>query len=140
MRSAPADILEAALAGDLVAASGSVWVGTPEGDVAAYLDSLARLVRLAPPVLGPGHGPAIIDTVARLEELSAHRLERERQVLKAVEEGRLTATAITQAIYPQAEGKVADLARRSVLAHLAKLGADRLVEAPLAEDGEFKRT
>ncbi|HEX7040506.1 MAG TPA: MBL fold metallo-hydrolase [Trueperaceae bacterium] len=130
---------EAALAGDLVAATGSVWVGKPEGDVGAYLASLERLIAVTPPVLGTGHGPVVTDPVGRLKEQRAHRLEREEQVLRALQAGPLDASAVTRTIYPGADGQLRDLARLSVLAHLDKLEAEGRVrrlgdgdEAPFA--------
>lgn len=127
IRSSPGDVLEAVLAGDLVAAESSVWVGVPEGDVSAYLESIERLARLAAPVIGAGHGPPLREPAGRLAELIEHRLERERQVLAALAAGPAGAAAVTAAIYPQLTGSVADLARRSVLAHLAKAESDGLV-------------
>lgn len=112
---------EAALAGDLVTASGSVWVGKPEGDVGDYLESLDKLILIAPKALGPGHGPLVEDPVGRLQEQRAHRLERERQVEESLRAGPLDATAITRTIYPGAEERLQELARLSVLAHLDKL-------------------
>lgn len=141
VRSAPGDVLEAVLAGDLVAAESSVWVGVPEGDVSAYLASLERLERLDPPVIGAGHGPALRAPLGRLAQLKEHRLERERQVLAALESAGsgLSAAAITAQIYPpggsdQTAKVVADLARRSVLAHLAKSVAEGVVSRSTPAD------
>lgn len=130
VRSAPGDVLEAVLAGDLVAADSSIWVGVPEGDVALYLDSLERLIRLKPPLIGAGHGPALREPATRLAELRQHRLDREQQIIAvlAATPGGATAAAITSTIYgAKAVGVVADLARRSVLAQLAKAEADGAV-------------
>lgn len=112
---------EAAIVGDLAAASGSVWVGHPEGDVAAYLASLERILTLAPRVVGPGHGPAIVAVQKRLKELMQHRLEREEQVLAALEPGQATAAELTARIYEGHPAEVLELAQQSVLAHLLKL-------------------
>lgn len=112
---------EAALVGDLAVAAGSVWVGHPEGDVAAYLKSLERVSALRPRVLGPGHGPAIVAVQKRLSELASHRQEREEQVLAALEQGQATATQITERIYAGHPAEVIQLAQQSVLAHLLKL-------------------
>ncbi len=127
-------VVEAVLAGDLVTASGSVWVGKPEGDVGAYLRSLDALLELRPPALGPGHGPLVDDPAGRLAEQRAHRLEREAQVVAALEAGPLDATGITATIYPTVDGDLRDLARLSVLAHLEKLVADGRVRR--LEDGD----
>ncbi len=115
------DEVEAALVGDLAAATGSVWVGLPEGDVSAYLSSLERVAAIGAPVLGPGHGALITEPEARLGELAAHRLDREAQILAALEEGSADAAVITRRVYPDHPEAVLAMAERSVLAHLVKL-------------------
>ncbi len=112
---------EAALVGDLAVASGSVWVGHPEGDMTRYLASLERLKALAPRVLAPGHGPAIVAVQKRLTELAQHRLDREAQVMAALEGGAQTTEEITAAVYEGVPQDVLQLAQQSVLAHLLKL-------------------
>ncbi len=126
--------VESVLAGDLVTASGSVWVGKPEGDVGAYLRSLDALLGLAPPRLGPGHGPLVDDPATRLAEQRDHRLEREAQVVAALEAGPLDAAGITATIYPGVDGDLRELARLSVLAHLEKLESED--RARRLEDGD----
>lgn len=109
------------LLGDLVAGTGSTWVGLPEGDVGAYLDSLARLRELRPRVLGPGHGPVVHDADRKLADSAAHRLERERQVVAALAGGVETLSGLRQRIYPNLPDGARSLVDRSLLAHLAKL-------------------
>lgn len=116
-----------ALAGDLVAAEGSVWVGLPDGDMAAYLRSLELLAASGAEVLGAGHGPAIRDVKGRLAQMAEHRLEREAQVLAALEGSDLTARQITEKVYPPLPRPVIELALKSVEAHLVKLLAEGLV-------------
>src|SRR3954470_13944398 len=77
-------------AGDVVLGSGSVFVGGEEGSMSAYLDSLRRLLALDLQAICPGHGPVVAEPRAKLEEYLAHRLERERRVLDALEAGLVT--------------------------------------------------
>lgn len=114
-------VIECQLVGDLVVATGSVWVGLPEGDMAQYLASLATIDSLGAPLLGPGHGEPITEPSRRLHELAEHRLERERQIVAALASGPKNVTAITAEVYPFLAEPVVDLAARSVAAHLAKL-------------------
>lgn len=74
-------------AGDTVLGAGSVFVGGGEGSMAAYLDSLRRLLELDLEAICPGHGPIVWEPHAKLEEYLAHRLERERLVVEALEAG-----------------------------------------------------
>lgn len=109
------------LAGDLVAGSGSIWVGVPEGDVAAYLRSLDRLRALAPGLLGPGHGPPPGDPDAALAGAAAHRRARETQLLQRLAHGDATLGELRASLYPDLAPAAAPLAEASLLAHLAKL-------------------
>ena len=76
--------------GDTVLGEGSVFVGGEEGSMAAYLDSLRRLLELDLEAICPGHGPVVWEPRAKLEEYLAHRLERERLVVEALESGAST--------------------------------------------------
>ncbi|WP_394741354.1 MBL fold metallo-hydrolase [Natronococcus roseus] len=118
--------------GDCAVAEGSVVVGAPEGDMRAYLTTLRRLRAIDPPVLHPGHGPAIETPRVVLERLIAHRLRRERRVLEAVDDGAGSLAAILEGAYEKDLEGVRDLARATVRAHLEKLA----VEGRLEWDGE----
>jgi endoribonuclease LACTB2 len=106
------------LAGDLVAGAGSIWVGVPDGDVRSYLDSLARAAALAPVVVAPGHGPVRRDGASVFGEARAHRLERQEQLLATLRASPCTLVELRERVYGPLDGVVADLADRSLLAHL----------------------
>ncbi|MES3517284.1 MAG: MBL fold metallo-hydrolase [Natronomonas sp.] len=110
------------LVGDLAVLDGSVVVGAPDGDMRAYLTSLRRLRARKPTRLYPAHGPIIDDPEACLRRLLRHRLDRERRVLEAVEDGNRSVAAILEAAYEKDLRGVEDLAGMTVRAHLAKLG------------------
>ena len=58
-----------------------------------------------------------------------HRARRETQVLDALKEGRTTAEAITESIYPRdLKPGLKRSAQRNVTTHLAKLTSDGVVE------------
>jgi len=119
---------EAALVGDLAVAEGSVVVGAPEGDMRAYLDSLRRVRDRDPAALHPAHGPTITDPQATLTRLIDHRLERERSVLAAVEDGAETPDEVTDRAYEKDLTGVRDLAVATVVAHLEKLADDGAID------------
>ena len=77
----------ALFAGDTVLGEGSVFIAPGEGSLSAYLDSLRRLRGLDLAVLCPGHGPYVHDPRAKLDEYIAHRLDRERRLVAALESG-----------------------------------------------------
>lgn len=115
------------LTGDLAVAAGSVVVGAPEGDMRAYLSSLRRLHARNPDRLLPAHGPVIEDPRATCERLVEHRLDREAQVLDAVEAGHERPDAIVDAAYEKDVSDVLALAEATVVAHLVKLSHEQTI-------------
>ena len=74
--------------GDHVMGWSTTVVSPPDGDMAAYVDSLRKVAgRAADRTYWPTHGPAIDEPQRYVEALVEHRLERERQVLDAVRVG-----------------------------------------------------
>ncbi len=61
------------LAGDNVLGATTVVVAPPDGNLRSYQLTLARLRALSPRIIGPGHGPLIVDGVAYLEGYIQHR-------------------------------------------------------------------
>lgn len=138
VENADEDRPEIALVGDLAAATGSVWVGLPEGDMVSYLASLATIQDLKPRLLGPGHGPLIADVQRRLSEMAEHRREREEQVLAALEAGPATSGEVTARVYQGLDSAVFDLAEKSVQAHLLKLMREmKVVHLGADESGPY---
>jgi glyoxylase-like metal-dependent hydrolase (beta-lactamase superfamily II) len=130
-----------ALVGDLLAGTGSSWVGRPEGSVNAYLASLERLADLPLRRVGPGHGPPIGAPRSALLAARSHRLDRERQIVSALAAGSVTTTELRQAVYPEVDTALHDLVERSLLAHLDRLiDIGRVRQRPGADcDTAFER-
>lgn len=103
--------------GDHIMGGSSVMVE----DMAAYLRSLAKLRDLVVDRLLPGHGDVMEDPEAVIEWYVAHRLERERQILAAVEYGAEDLRSIVEVVYADVDRSLHPLAARSVAAHLDKL-------------------
>ena len=114
--------------GDAVLGRGTSVIDPPEGDLAAYVRSLQKMLDLQPRVIYPGHGPAVFDAVAKLNEYMLHRAEREEQVLAALAAGKQTIDEMVGEIYAGYPPAVRPLAARSVLAHLQKLEAEGRVD------------
>ncbi|RCU46326.1 MBL fold metallo-hydrolase [Haloplanus salinus] len=115
---------EGILAGDVVRASGSVAVSSPEGDMRAYLVALRRLLARDPSRLYPGHGPVVDGPEATVRRLYAHRLDRERRIEAAVRAGAESIDAVLDAAYDRDLSGVRDLAAGTVRAHLDKLAVE----------------
>ncbi|MCL9814766.1 MBL fold metallo-hydrolase [Natranaeroarchaeum aerophilus] len=116
------------LVGDLAVAEGSVFVGGQDGDMRGYLTALRRLLARDPDRLYPGHGPVIEEPDEMLSRLIAHRIDRERRVERAVQEGASTPQEIVEQVYEKSLDGVRDLARKTVIAHLGKLAVEGRVE------------
>ncbi|MDB2282051.1 MBL fold metallo-hydrolase [Halorubrum ezzemoulense] len=125
--------------GDLAVAEGSVAVAAPEGDLAAYLASLERVRDAGYDRLLPGHGPPIDDPPAACERLIDHRLDRERDVIAALDGGASDLDAVVDGAYEKDLSGVRDLALATVAAHVEKLvaegRADEAWRARLADRG-----
>jgi glyoxylase-like metal-dependent hydrolase (beta-lactamase superfamily II) len=117
----------AVFTGDLILGQGSSMVTYPEGDVAAYLESLDRLASLKPSMLFPGHWDPVTDAMAKIDEYRRHRLEREVQILAEVRRGGGTAAELTRRVYGELEEKLMVAAEMTLRAHLRKLVDDGLV-------------
>jgi glyoxylase-like metal-dependent hydrolase (beta-lactamase superfamily II) len=123
-----ADGARALFTGDAVLGRGTSVIDPPEGDLVAYLRSLGRMRELRPRTIYPGHGPVVLDAMAKLDEYIEHRAMREREILSALDDGARTVDELVQTIYADYPSEVHDLAARSVTAHLMKLRAEARVE------------
>jgi glyoxylase-like metal-dependent hydrolase (beta-lactamase superfamily II) len=109
-------------------------VSPPDGDMADYMASLARVAARAEHLFLPGHGPPVPEPQRLASAMLAHRRLREARVLEALAAAReATALALVPAVYgPGLDPRLAGAASRSLLAHLVKLEA----EGRVVRDGE----
>ncbi|MCC6808388.1 MAG: MBL fold metallo-hydrolase [Deltaproteobacteria bacterium] len=116
-------VSRALVLGDMVAGIGSVLISAPDGDVALYLRSLARLRALEPKTLYPAHGPVIEPGVAKLDEYIAHRNKREHDIYMAVAGagGGVSLGSVVDVVYATTPAFLRPWAMRSASAHLDKL-------------------
>jgi hydroxyacylglutathione hydrolase len=104
-------------------------VSPPDGDMAAYMASLAKLARRDDRLFFPGHGPVLPEPGPFVAALTAHRLEREAKVLSELRAaGRARAVDLVPPVYgPELDPRLIAGAARSLLAHLLKLAAEGVV-------------
>ena len=112
---------ELLFSGDHIVGQGTVVVNPPDGDMGAYLDSLALLRQYPIRRLLPGHWDPVDDPPAKIEEYIDHRLLRERQVLAAMRLGCDTVEAIVARLYADVDPRLHRAAGGSIRAHLLKL-------------------
>ncbi len=97
---------------------GSVFV---IGRLGEYLAALARLRELGLAVLCPGHGPPVWDPEAKLGQYLAHRAERERKLLAALEAGARGEDELLDAAWGDAPAALRPAAALTLRAHAGKL-------------------
>jgi len=106
--------------GDLALHGTTVWIPVSlQGDLAAYLASLDRMLALEPSTMYPGHGPVIEQPSKLLRHYLDHRRQREEQVIAALRAGESDPSAIVNRVYVGLREAAVPLAR--VMAHLIKL-------------------
>lgn len=113
------------LTGDVLLGRGSSWVGPPDGDLDAYLDSLAFLASLQDRAVLPGHGPAGAAVQPAAQGLTERRLSREQELLRLLDQGPKTPAELTWALYKdRGDPRLlvpGSLAERTVIGHLYRL-------------------
>ncbi|SDF03127.1 Glyoxylase, beta-lactamase superfamily II [Salipiger thiooxidans] len=113
--------------GDLVMGWATSLVSPPDGDLTAFMSSLARLASRRWQVFHPGHGAPVETPAERLETLASHRRMREAQILAALEDGASDAAGLAARIYTDTPPQLQSAAARNVLAHLIDLARRDLV-------------
>jgi glyoxylase-like metal-dependent hydrolase (beta-lactamase superfamily II) len=94
----------------------------PDGDMAAYLESLERLKSYGPHAIAPGHGRVLSDPVRVIDGVIAHRARREAKVLAVLGAmGRGSLDELLLAVYADVQPDLLPIARYSLEAHLIKL-------------------
>lgn len=132
---------DAVFTGDHVLGWASTFVSPPDGDVAAFMATSARLRARRDRVFYPGHGAPVTDPPGRLDWLIAHRRAREAAILSAMGTRPLTVPEITARVYTDVDPRMLPAAERNVLAHLVDLEEqNRIIAEPaLAASARFRR-
>lgn len=110
------------LTGDTVLGRGTAVIAWPDGDLRAYLESLARMRDVADVQrLLPGHGPLLDDPGAVIDAYLTHRQVRLDEVREALASGCTTPDAVVDAVYADVVAELRPAALQSVRAQLAYL-------------------
>ena len=118
---------KALFSGDHVMGWSTTVVAPPDGDMAAYMASLALLIPRDDAVYYPTHGAPIHEPQRFVRGLIMHRRQRETQILKLLREGTDAVAALVAAMYANVDPRLHPAAGRSVLAHLIDLRARGVV-------------
>ena len=119
---------QALLTGDHVMGWSTTVVVPPDGDMAAYMQSLDKLRRRDDRIYFPAHGPPVTNPQQYVRHLLGHRMQREKQILRLVGEQAREVPDIVANAYPGLDPRLLAAAGGSVLAHLVDLERRGLVE------------
>jgi glyoxylase-like metal-dependent hydrolase (beta-lactamase superfamily II) len=107
--------------GDHVMGWSTSVIAPPDGDMAAYMRSLEKLLARDDAVYWPTHGPSIPDPKPFVRAFIAHRHERADAILARLAQGDEAIPAIVAHVYIGLDPRLKPAAARSVLAHLVEL-------------------
>jgi glyoxylase-like metal-dependent hydrolase (beta-lactamase superfamily II) len=128
--------------GDHVMGWSTSIISPPDGDMAAYMQSLELLLDRNDEVYWPTHGPSIEDPKTHVRAFIAHRREREAQILKCIDEGVHHIADMVPLMYKDTPEFMYPAAARSVLAAIEYLlGRGKLKsDGGLSLDAGFTRS
>ncbi len=113
--------------GDHVMGWSTTVVSPPDGDMADYMRSLDKLMVRTDAVYYPAHGEPVTKPQQFVRGLAGHRKQRERQILKMLENGEGVIADMVPKMYAGIDVRLYGAAGRSVLAHLIDLRDRNLV-------------
>jgi glyoxylase-like metal-dependent hydrolase (beta-lactamase superfamily II) len=115
--------------GDHVMGWSTTVVVPPDGDMAAYMQSLDKLRQRDDRIYYPAHGPAVTNPQQYVRHLVGHRMQREKQILALIREKPRDIPDIVANAYPGLDPRLVVAAGGSVLAHLLDLQRRGLVDS-----------
>lgn len=121
------DVDRSLFSGDHVMGWSTTVVSPPDGDMAAYMSSLEKVIARGDRTLWPTHGGPIRDPQPFLRAYLAHRVAREHAIVEQIAAGNDTIAGIVKVLYADVVKQLHRPARRSVWSHLRKLVDDGVV-------------
>jgi glyoxylase-like metal-dependent hydrolase (beta-lactamase superfamily II) len=107
--------------GDHVMGWSTTVVIPPDGHMGAYMASLQKLQARAETLYHPAHGEPVEDPQRLLRGMLTHRVQRERQLLRLLEEAPAPLADLTARAYPALDPRLRPAAEATALAHLITL-------------------
>jgi glyoxylase-like metal-dependent hydrolase (beta-lactamase superfamily II) len=112
---------KALFTGDHVMGWSTTVVSPPDGDMAAYMASLALLMERDDAIYYPAHGKPVETPQRLVRGMMGHRKQREGQILRLLERGVELIPDMVAEMYKGIDSRLHGAAGRSVLAHLIDL-------------------
>jgi glyoxylase-like metal-dependent hydrolase (beta-lactamase superfamily II) len=126
--------------GDHVMGWSTSVIAPPDGDMAAYMASLDKLLARRDRIYWPTHGPAIEVPQRHVRAFIAHRREREAGIIDCLKSGVETIDSMVERLYVGLNPQLRRAAGRSVLAHLIDLTQRDIVasDGPVGAEAHFR--
>ncbi len=123
-------------AGDNILGVGTTVIPAEGGSLVDYMASLESIKKESPARIYPAHGPCIEDGPAKVQQYIDHRIEREEQILAALDQcdSQSSVIKIVRIVYAAYPETLYPAAGQSVTSHLIKLEAEKRVERISASD------
>ncbi|MCS5573187.1 MAG: MBL fold metallo-hydrolase, partial [Pseudomonadales bacterium] len=112
---------KALFTGDHVMGWSTSVIGPPDGDMTSYMESLEKLLTRDDEVYWPAHGTCIHDVKNFVAAFIQHRLGRERQILRCLQDGYNIITEMVPMMYKETDPRMYGAAALSVLAAMIRL-------------------
>jgi glyoxylase-like metal-dependent hydrolase (beta-lactamase superfamily II) len=132
----------ACFTGDHIMGWSTTVIAPPDGDMTAYLASLAAIGARGFATLWPTHGPPVRDPGPFIDAYAEHRQERMADILRALAAGPARIGDLVPRLYADVDARLHPAAARSMLAamiHLAREGRIAADGAP-GPDSEYRLT
>lgn len=132
---------KALFTGDHVMGWSTSIISPPDGDMAAYMGSLDKLLARDDKVYWPTHGPAITETAKHVQAFIEHRQEREHQVMRCIDQGIHVIGEMVPVMYTDTPEFMYPAAARSVLASIEYMVAkgDLVADGAISLEAQYKR-
>jgi glyoxylase-like metal-dependent hydrolase (beta-lactamase superfamily II) len=104
-------------------------VAPPEGNMAAYMRSLDKLLQRRDTVFLPGHGGRIEQPQRVVKAFIMHRKMREQAILDCIKNGSTAVSEIVETVYRGLDPRLVRAASLSIAAHVESLVERGLVTA-----------
>ncbi len=128
---------KALFTGDHIMGWSTTVVSPPDGDMAAYMRSMQRLIGRDDAIYYPAHGEPVENPQRLARGMMGHRKQREGQIMRFLERnGDSAIPDMVAEMYKGVDPRLYGAAGRSVLAHLIDLGERGLAAATV--DGRWQ--
>ncbi len=112
---------QAVFTGDHIMGWSTTVITPPDGDMTAYMESLALIRARDFAALWPTHGPPVHEVGPFIDAYAAHRRQREAQVLGVLAVGPARIADMVPKLYADVDPRLHPAAARSMLAHTIDL-------------------